>query len=66
MWQIDELNGHNEEIRRLLSEQIAQLSAMTESALLQRLSNLKDVAGSAGRHGVIVPEHLIQFLDARI
>ncbi|CAM3323474.1 hypothetical protein NODU109028_11575 [Nocardioides dubius] len=65
MWQIDELNGHNKEIARLLSHQIGQLSALTDSDLLQRLSHVRDVVESADRYGVAVPKRLLQFLRSQ-
>jgi hypothetical protein len=58
MWQIDELNGHNDEIRRLLSGQIEELGALSLPELKKRAQLLRDVVGSADRYGVDVPLRL--------
>ncbi|MBW9211621.1 hypothetical protein KV100_18365 [Mumia sp. zg.B21] len=65
MWEIDELNGHNEEIRRLLTQQIDELSAVSLAELEKRSVRLRDVAGSAERYGVDVPPRLLEVLRSQ-
>lgn len=60
MWQVDELNGHNDEIRRLLENQLGELAALTAKELEQRSQHLRDVVDSAERYGVDVPLALLE------
>jgi hypothetical protein len=62
MWQIDELNGHNEDIRRLLHEQVERLAALTADDLAARSGHVSDVVTSAERFSVTVPARLREFL----
>lgn len=61
MWAIDELNGHNDEIRRLLGSQLRELAVLPGPELAQRSQRVRELVDAAGRYGVDVPPALRNF-----
>jgi hypothetical protein len=55
MWDIDELSGHNDEIRLLLESQLRELAALTATELDGRSQRVGEVVDAAERYGVDVP-----------
>jgi hypothetical protein len=55
MWAIDELSGHNDEIRRLVGSQLQELAMLPPSQLAQRSQRVGAVVDAARRYGVDVP-----------
>jgi hypothetical protein len=58
MWEIDELSGHNDEIRRLLGSELRELAGLTGSELERRSQHVRQVVDAAERYGLDVPQIL--------
>jgi hypothetical protein len=58
MWAVDEINGHNDEIRQLLGSQLAELAALPASELEKRSQRVREVVDAAERYGLDVPSNL--------
>lgn len=58
---IDELSGHNDEIRRFLGSELRELAGLSGPELAQRSQRVREVADAAGRYGVDVPPALRTF-----
>jgi hypothetical protein len=61
MWAIDELNGHNDEIRRTVGSQLQELAMLPDRELAQRSQRVREVVDAAGQYGVDVPPPLRNF-----
>lgn len=61
MWAIDELNGHNDEIRRLLGSQLRELAALPGPEPALHSQRVREVVDAAGKYGVDVPSALRNF-----
>lgn len=61
MWAIDELDGHNDKIRRLVGSELRELAAPPRPKLAQRSQGVREVVDAAGRYGVDVPSALRNF-----
>lgn len=58
MWAVDEINGHNDEIRQLLDGQLAELAALPASEIEKRSRRVTEVVDAAERYGLDVPLNL--------
>lgn len=58
MWEIDELNGHNDEVRRLLGSQLQELAELTTPELEKCSQRLREVVAAADIYGLEVPPSL--------
>lgn len=58
LWAVDEINGHNDEIRRLLAAQVPELALLAAPELEQRSRRLGEVIDAAKRYGIDVPPML--------
>ena len=58
MWDIDELSGHNDEIRLILQSQVRELAALTATELDGRSTRVREVLDAAETYGVEVPLNL--------
>jgi hypothetical protein len=64
MEELDELTGHNHEVRQILGQRLAYLGALPDSELAQSLGHAREVIREAIRLGVAVPHGLQVRMDA--
>jgi hypothetical protein len=64
MEELDELTGHNREIRQVLEQRLAYLGALPDPELAQSLGHAREVIREAIRLGVAVPPGLQVRMDA--
>jgi hypothetical protein len=65
MWTIDELNGHNDEIRGLLGSQLWELAVLPGPELVRCSRRVREVIDAADRYGLDVPMALRKFTEPR-